>query len=380
LKITEQTYDRLVGKIYDCAANPSLWPDALESFRKTLGAAYILVGLTDASMSPRNSDPTFNYWSTVWDKYWIDTLIPRMQFIPRIETLYESEIDTVWLQLDSISESEFQTSSFYTDWVRPQGLYDTCNIVTMRREKMIGMFTAPIFKDRPRYSADEVALMARLAPHIRRSIAIGDMVDKGKFSVTLYQRLLDSLNVAVILLGQGQRIFYANAAAELLFEDATLVMNVSCQLHATRRDSQIALTDSLARSANGDQAVGISGIGIPLFSQDGEHAAAYILPLGKSDVRNEIGQGHTAIFITKRQEQQPASIEILRTIFNLTQAEAKSVFLLVQGQTPTEIATALHVSIHTIRTHLSNCYAKTRTTDQGNLIALVNRLLPPLVS
>lgn len=331
-------------------------------------------------MSPRNDNPVFNYWNTAWDQQWLDTLVPRMQFIPRIETLYESEIDTVWLQLDSITQEEFQRSSFYTDWVKPQGLYDTCNIVTMRRGKMIGMFTAPIFDDRPRYSPDEVALMARLAPHIRRSIAIGDMVDKGKFSVTLYQRLLDNLNVSVILLGQGQRIIYSNATAELLFEDATLVENISGQLHATRRDSQIALTDSLARSALGDQAVGISGIGIPLFSQDGEQAAAYILPLGQSDVRNEIGQGHTAVFITKRSEQQPASIEILRTIFNLTQAEARSVFLLVQGQTPTDIATALHVSIHTIRTHLSNSFAKTRTIDQGSLIALVNRLLPPLVA
>jgi DNA-binding CsgD family transcriptional regulator len=380
LKITEQTYDQLVGKIYDCAANPSLWPEAMESFRHTIDAAYILVGLTDDSAFANNGVPAFNYWNTPWDKTWLDDLNPRLSAIPRINTLYESEIDTVWLQLDTLTEEEFQNSSFYQEWAGPQGLYDTCNIITMRRDKMIGMFTSPIFKDRPRYSPEEVALMARLAPHIRRSIAIGDMVDKGKFSVTLYQRLLDNLNVAVILLGQGQRIIYANAAAELLFEDATLVMNVSGQLHATRRDSQVALTDSLARSAIGDQAVGISGIGIPLFGQDSEQAAAYILPLGQSDVRNEIGQGHTAVFITKRHEQQPASIEILRTIFNLTQAEARSVFLLIQGQTPTDIATALHVSIHTIRTHLSNCYAKTRTTDQGSLIALVNRLLPPLVA
>ena len=378
MRISDETYDRLVGQIYDCAANPNLWPDTLESVRLTIGSAYILVGLTDDSVTAKDGMPTFNYWNTPWEQQWLEVLVPRLKDIPRVDTLYEGEIDKVWLQLDHSTEEEFYKTDFYNHWAKPQGLYDTCNIVTMRRSKMIGMFSAPIFNDRPRYSPEEITLMARLAPHIRRSICIGDLVDKGKLSLSLYQSILDNLAVAVVLLGRGQRIVYANAAAELLFEEGSVVKNSAGQLHAARADSRKALTDSVTRAAKGDQTIGISGIGIPLSGSNDERAAAYILPIGKSEVRSEIGQGQTAVFITKRSEQQPAFVEILRTVFNLTQAEARLVHLLIHGLTPHEIAKALDVSIHTIRTHLSNSFAKTGTTDQGSLTALVNQILPPI--
>ncbi len=379
MKISEERYDKLVGKIYDCAANPDLWPEALIEVRDTIGAAYVMVGLTDASVTANNGNPTFSYRHSPWDEEWLSTIVPRLKDIPRIETLYESEIDTVWLQLDHLTEAELHASSFYNEWAKPQGLYDTCNIVTMRREKMIGMFTAPMFADRPRYTTEETSLMARLAPHIRRAVSISDIVDKGKLGLTIYQSVLDRLSVAVILLGHAGRIVYANGAAETLFEERTLVYRAADTLIPNRAESRIALSDAIARASKGDQAVGISGIGIPLFSTDGIQAAAYILPIGNSDVRNAVGHGTVAVFITKRSEQQPAMIEILRTVFNLTLAEARVVMLLVKGETPSAIAKALGVSIHTARTHLAHSFAKTRTTDQGNLIALVNSVLPPVL-
>jgi DNA-binding CsgD family transcriptional regulator/PAS domain-containing protein len=379
MKISEENYDQLVGKIYDCAANPTLWPGAIESVRQIINAAYILVGLTDESATANGGIPTFNYWNTSWDKSWLNDLVPRLKDIPRIESLYNGEIDTVWLQLDHLSEVEFSKTAFFNEWVKPQGLYDTCNIVTMRRDKMIGMFTAPIRNDRPRYSPDEISLMTRLAPHIRRSMSIADMVDKGRLSVTLYQSVLDTLSVAVVLLGHAGRIVYANAAAERLFEENTIIMRSGGALIPKRAEIRLALSDAIARALRGDQAIGISGIGIPLMGTESEQAAAYILPIGASDVRNISGNSHVAVFITKRSEQQPALIEILRTVFNLTLAEARTVMHLVKGETSNNTAKALGVSIHTVRTHLAHSFAKTGTTDQGNLIALVNSVLPPVM-
>ncbi|MGL4489296.1 MAG: helix-turn-helix transcriptional regulator [Rhizobiaceae bacterium] len=379
MKLSDEKYDQLVGKVYDCAANPDLWPEAMESVRQTVDAAYVLVGLTDESVFENDGRPVFNFWNTPWDNGRLQDLVPRLKDIPRIETLYESEIDTVWLQLDHLTQEEFEATPFYNEWAKPQGLYDTCNIVTMRRDKMIGMFTAPMFNDRPRYTPEEVALMARLAPHIRRSISIGDMVDKGKLSLTLYQSVLDTLKVAVVLLGHAGHIVYANAAAEALFEENTLVSQVRGALLPKRDLSRVALNDAIARASQGDQAIGIAGIGIPLFADDELSAAAYVLPIGNSDVRNAFGHGTVAVFITKRSEQQPAMIEIMRTLFNLSLAEARTVSLLAQGETPNNIANILGVSIHTARSHLSNSFAKTNTADQGSLMALVNGVLPPVM-
>ncbi len=56
----------------------------------------------------------------------------------------------------------------------------------------------------------------------------------------------------------------------------------------------------------------------------------------------------------------------------LSRAEQRVCHLLSTGAKPKEIAEALGISIPTVRTHLRNLFAKTETTGQVDLIALVN--------
>jgi DNA-binding CsgD family transcriptional regulator len=157
-----------------------------------------------------------------------------------------------------------------------------------------------------------------------------------------------------------------------------LVGRTSGALVARRDTVTHSLGEAIDRASKGDKALGIAGIGVPLLGVDGERAAAFVLPIGVSDMRMMVGKGHAAVFIGKRQEQQPLAIEILRTLFNLSQAEARIVMLSANGDAPTAIAQALGISIATVRSHLSNAFAKTGTKDRSRLVALVNQLLPPV--
>lgn len=63
----------------------------------------------------------------------------------------------------------------------------------------------------------------------------------------------------------------------------------------------------------------------------------------------------------------------LQQIFDLTPSEAR-LTMWVMKETPTrEIATALGISIHTVRTHLRNIFVKCEVRGQGALRALVQR-------
>ncbi len=120
------------------------------------------------------------------------------------------------------------------------------------------------------------------------------------------------------------------------------------------------------------------GIGVPLYAEDGERAVAYVLPMVRSDVRLELGPGLAAVFLTGRADGQPPSIEILRTVLDVTATEAKVALLLSEGQKPNEIATSMGVSITTTRTHLKNLFAKTGTRDQTALVGMIKGLVLPL--
>jgi DNA-binding CsgD family transcriptional regulator len=139
-----------------------------------------------------------------------------------------------------------------------------------------------------------------------------------------------------------------------------------------------AFADAISRASRGDRAIGISGIGVPLIGQDGERAAAYVLPIAGKDLRGDLGHGHCAVFIARRGEQQPMALELLRTIFDLTVMEARVTLLVAQGQGALEIAEGLKITVSTVRSHLKHAFAKTGATNQSALGALVNGLMPPV--
>ena len=82
--------------------------------------------------------------------------------------------------------------------------------------------------------------------------------------------------------------------------------------------------------------------------------------------------------MSKRSEQQPMAIEILRTIFDLTPAEARVSTLIAKGDDPATISEALNISVNTVRTHLAHVFQKTGARDQLALSTMVNQLLPPI--
>ncbi len=138
------------------------------------------------------------------------------------------------------------------------------------------------------------------------------------------------------------------------------------------------LQPAIARAALGAGGLGIAGIGVPLVGRKGERASAYVLPLDGNDLRGEMSQGHAAIFIAQRAEQQPMAVEILRTIFGLTPSEAKVAYAMALGEAPGAVAAAQGATVNAVRFHLKNAHAKVGVNDKSALAARVTALIPPV--
>lgn len=369
-------YEQLVGEIYDCAANPELWSDTLSRIRDHIGAAFVVVSSVDLSTLAHGKTPHSVYRLSPWDVEWLEKLDHMLHLVPNIDYFANQDIDTYHIQSEQTDEIEFQKTLFYQEWVKPQKLRDNLGITYVRRPKLNGTIAAPSPDSRPLYSVEDGQFFNRLSPHIRRSMMINEIVDRGKLALALYRSVLDTLSVAVFVVGIGRRVAFCNAAAEQLLEDGKLVAKSAGALAARRNSS--ALDEAMDRAAQGHAGIGVYGIGVPLADADGNRAAAYVLPIGGNDLRGDLGQGYAAIFIAKRDEQQPMVIEILRTVFDLTPAEARISTLIAKGNNPIAIAEALGLSVNTVRSHLARCYSKTGAVDQVALAASVNALTPPL--
>ena len=229
------------------------------------------------------------------------------------------------------------------------------------------------------FGEKERAFAHFISPHMRRAIAINSMVDKSNLALSLFRKVLDTLSVAVCVVSTGGKLAFVNSKAEALFTAGTLLRKMNGKLATARIDiTGTALDDAIARGIKGDTALGISGIGVPLVSLDGERAAAYVLPIRGDDIRSQMGDGHAVVFIAQRGEQQPMAVEILRTLFDLTPMEAKVAYATSLGGNPKSIATAHGIAIDTVRTHLKRIYVKTDVTDKTALAARINALMPPI--
>ena len=62
------------------------------------------------------------------------------------------------------------------------------------------------------------------------------------------------------------------------------------------------------------------------------------------------------------------------SMFDFTPAEAKIAIALLEGGDLRSIAAAHHISVETVRTQLKSIFAKTNTSRQADLIALLMRV------
>jgi DNA-binding CsgD family transcriptional regulator/PAS domain-containing protein len=372
-------YDRLVGSIYDCAINPELWPRTLTSLRDHMGAAYVMVGFSDLSPLASGGIPINIFRHSPWDAERLQELAQTMMIVPGGARIFETEIDLSWTQLGAVSEKEFHKSEFYLTWVKPQRLRDCLVTKYLKRPALLGMVSLTVSEDRPLISAHECEFIERLSPHFRRAMMINDIADKGRLALTLYKKILDNLTVATFLVGAGRRIVFCNASAEQMLSGGNFLKSSSRVLTASRGNgAAAALNEAMDRAIKGDSQLGLAGIGVPLTGLDDDRVAAYVLPVHGDDLRGDLGEGHAAVFIARRSEQQPAMIEILRTVFDLTLQEARVGALIAKGDNPAVISEVMDISINTVRTHLARIFAKTGTNDQIGLAATVNALIPPV--
>lgn len=373
-------HDKLVGSIYDCAANPELWTSTLSVIRDELHAAYAMIGFADMSPLQFNQTPNITYQHSPWDVERLNQLPSLMQDVPGGEKIYSGSIDVAWTQLAQISRADFEKTHFNQVWAGPQGLSDCLAVSYVGRQQTVGILScAKHFSQGDVFDNAQCKLAERLSPHLRRAMLINDVVDKGKLRLALQRHVLDSLTTPLFIVGLGGRLILTNAAGDQLLLEGQILTSQHGKLRSPgSAPHALAFEAAIQKAVRGDQAIGISGIGVPLINQHGERAAAYVLPIAGKDLRGDLGQGYCVVFVARRGEQQPMSIEILRTMFDLTVQEARVATLIAKGDGLLAVADALDVSINTVRSHLARSFAKTGTSDQAALGALVNQLIPPI--
>jgi DNA-binding CsgD family transcriptional regulator len=367
---------QLIGDIYDAALDPASWPQVLEkTCHYVQGVASVLLSQDSVERSAEfhfswGDDPEFT-------RSYQDTYVKLNPLL--LPMVLSTKTGEVTANSDVLPIEEFVETRFYKEWAQPQGYLDA---VSATLEKSATSYAALAVARHERDGlVDEVMRrrMRLVAPHFRRAVSIGKVIEAHKVEAATLADTLDGLAAGMFLVDAVGRIVHANARGHAILADAKILRGFGGRLSATDLQADKALSDVFAAADDGDAAIGTRGIAVPL-AREGERWVAHVLPL-TSGARRQAGIAYAAVaavFVRKAALDLPSPLETLSDLYALTPAELRVLMAIVEIGGVPEVAPVLGISETTVKTHLSRLFEKTGTKRQADLVKLVAAFMSPL--
>lgn len=366
----------LVGAIYDCAIDPERWQNTLRDLcvdlRCMLSAIYLFDARDSRVRHVKLSD--IDIEQLVKDKDYMDTMIGCLRLLP----ITSQPIDEPMVSSQITDYGEFLSTRFFREVSAPQGHGDGIHVVLARSARRFGLFSATRHKNEGLIEANDIAIMRLLAPHLRRAVTISDMMDLKAVESEALSATLNRLALAVVVVGSDKRILHANEAARDMLASGVRIASRQGRLAARDRAADTELSQAIDLAGSDETTLGAAGIGVSLRSADAQPALAHVLPLARGEIRTRlIPQATAAVFINTPEPRAVPDLRAVAQSYGLTPAEARVTGQLLAGAgSLAEVAATLGVSLRTVKTHLSQVFAKTGVSRQADLIALMNRMTP----
>jgi DNA-binding CsgD family transcriptional regulator len=367
----------LIGSIYDAVLEPALWTGVVERTGKFVGGVGASIFRQDSVRKTGNSyyhsgiDPRFE--RLYFEKY--------IKFDPLSAAYLTLKVGDVSSSSIIIPPAEFFETRFYREWARPQGLVDNVFAILERSPTSIAAFI--VFRHERDGLADDDArqLLGLIAPHLRRAVLIGKVIDLRTIEAATFADTLDGLNAGIFLVDATGLIVHANVAGHGILAVGDILRSFAGRLVAHDQQVDEVLRDAFKATEHGDAAIGTKGIAVPLIARDGERHVAHILPLTSGARRRaELAITATAaLFVQKAALETPSRPEAIAKAYKLTPTELRVLLTLVEVGGGPEVAEALGIADGTVKTHLSHLFQKTGVKHQVDLVRLVAGFSSPIV-
>ena len=364
-----QILSSLITAIYDAALDQTLWPAALEQICAFIQGPAAMIFAHDAALKGGHrfhswgDDP--DYTRLYFERYAAINPVNPAQFLV--------DLGVVKSALDLVPRHELVETRFYREWAEPQGYVD--NVFVIVDKSATSYAALAVSRDQQTGVVDAQARrrMSLLAPHVRRAVLIGNVLDLRIAEAAMFTDMVAALSSAVIFVDAQAQIVFANAAAQTLLAEGTMLRRVERSLAAVDPDADRTLRGVFASAVNGDAAVGSNGVALLLPNDGPDRWLAHVLPLN-SGTRQRASTTYSAIaavFVRKAAPDTPSGLETAAKLYGLTASELRVLQSVVDVGGVRSVAQTLGISDATVKTHLQHLFEKTGTRRQTDLVKLV---------
>lgn len=369
LKANEREWtalSELIGDIYECAIDPTLWDDTIAR----------IVSL----LSPADWDVAILLWESVAPaagrfigaagvtpiarEIYSATFAGRTPWARRLVTLPAGRV----IDTDEIMpRNELTDSDFYRSFLSAWGMELAVAVILDRRgsERLGFILAGPPDRDLSGLKRG----LRLLAPHLQRAVRISRNLGEANLRAAAAETALDGAPVAVLTLTGDLTVINANAKAQglaaagvIAIRDGALAFcdrEAQVRLQALSRTAPPASAAFVARTADGGE---LTVLGARIQTQIARTLSG---PLEGAGIVLSIGVGAKAPLI---------AIDRLAAWFGLTAAEGRLAAGLAAGDTLHELAAKRSVSLNAVKFLLKSVYRKTGARSQAQLVTLLRDL------
>lgn len=371
----------LIGRIYDCALGPELWPETLVEVREALDFAQAALNL----QAMPNGTVLLNVASGI-ESPWLERIgdygpeivalwggLAKIAAAPLEEPVLLSEMNP-----DAVSGRP-GANRFHDEWHRPQGVIDSAAVGLAKDARSLATLSFARHERHGPIGADERDGLRRLAPHLRRAITISRLLDARTVAAATFEGVIEAAATPVLVTDGQLRVLYANGPAQALLDRREPLRIGQGRLSTNLPAATQSLAVAVAHGAIGEADLGRRGMAIALRGADGAPMALHVLPLRGGTLRpGLVNEAVAAIFVSAAGAAPTAVGELAAQLFGLSLKEAEVFERIAQGLTPGEAAAGMGIAVATVRTHLLRVYDKTGARRQADLVRMAATLAPSL--
>ncbi len=339
---------------------PELWPAVLDDLAELTGAQGGLLFSARKALNWTASDSLREVFAAYVNEGWFAQCDRRV-------CLMSQTSPSFFVEHDFWSDRELDGKAIYRDFFRPRGLGWSASTGLQLTTGDNIVFSVERALDRGPLGPTEVERLNRLRPHLARSASVTARL--GLHRAQGASETLGTLGIPALLIDGRGAVLDANAEAEALDEHVRWAAGDRVVLTDVRANT--LLTDALARV--GEPAADVPASFALRDAGDRPVLIAHVLPV-RGSAHDVFGRGLALLTLSPVGAARPRSPELIRSLFDLTAAEARVAIGLTQGETLQDIAERGGVAMTTVRTQLRRVLEKTGCTRQAELVSLLATL------